>query len=159
MKDNRLIFTLTGSLDFQSEAVFSLPEGQLHCAEGTLHWRSHFICRRQLHLRQSRNFIDAKHHFICRKATSFVYVRFSDNEVDSKLSNEVLASLVTKLCPADINEKSKSEDLDFWLGRRDSNPRMQQSKCCVLPLDDSPKCYFIKKIAKSTDFAIYNWGG
>ena len=31
-------------------------------------------------------------------------------------------------------------DLDFkWLGRRDSNSRMQQSKCCVLPLDDSPK--------------------
>ena len=25
-----------------------------------------------------------------------------------------------------------------WLGRRDSNSRMQQSKCCVLPLDDAP---------------------
>ena len=26
-----------------------------------------------------------------------------------------------------------------WLGWQDSNLRMQQSKCCVLPLDDSPK--------------------
>ncbi len=62
-----------------------MPEGQLHCAV------------RHTSLRK---------HFIYRKATSFVYVRFSDNEVDSKLSNEVLASLIMKLCPADINEKS-----------------------------------------------------
>ena len=26
----------------------------------------------------------------------------------------------------------------MWLGRRDSNPRMQGSKPCVLPLDDAP---------------------
>ncbi len=26
----------------------------------------------------------------------------------------------------------------FWLGWQDSNLRMQQSKCCVLPLDDTP---------------------
>ena len=28
--------------------------------------------------------------------------------------------------------------LFFWLGWQDSNLRMQQSKCCVLPLDDTP---------------------
>ena len=28
----------------------------------------------------------------------------------------------------------------LWLGWQDSNLRMQQSKCCVLPLDDTPKC-------------------
>ena len=70
-----------------------LPEGQLHCAV------------RHTSLRQ---------HFICPKATSFVYVRFSDNEVDSKLSNEVLASLIMKLCPADINEKSTSQNLSIF---------------------------------------------
>ena len=54
----------------------------------------------------ARRATSLRQHFICRKATSFVCVRFPDNEVDSKLSNEVLASLVTKLCPADINEKT-----------------------------------------------------
>ena len=33
----------------------------------------------------------------------------------------------------------------FWLGWPDSNQRMQQSKCCVLPLDDTPICNFIRK--------------
>ena len=37
-----------------------------------------------------------------------------DNEVDSKLSNGVLATLITELCPADTNKKTKSHDLDFW---------------------------------------------
>ena len=32
-----------------------------------------------------------------------------------------------------------------WLGWQDSNLRMQQSKCCVLPLDDTPICNFIRK--------------
>ena len=31
----------------------------------------------------------------------------------------------------------------FWLGWQDSNLRMQQSKCCVLPLDDTPIFNFI----------------
>ena len=31
----------------KSKKSIRLPEGQLRCAEGTLHWRSHFICRRQ----------------------------------------------------------------------------------------------------------------
>ena len=34
--------------------------------------------------------------------------------------------------PVHISER------DFWLGWQDSNLRMQQSKCCVLPLDDTP---------------------
>ena len=36
--------------------------------------------------------------------------------------------------------KSRLCDLSFWLGWQDSNLRMQQSKCCVLPLDDTPMC-------------------
>ena len=33
----------------------------------------------------------------------------------------------------------------FWLGWQDSNLRMQQSKCCVLPLDDTPMYSIFKK--------------
>lgn len=33
----------------------------------------------------------------------------------------------------------------FWLGWQDSNLRMQQSKCCVLPLDDTPILNFERK--------------
>lgn len=33
----------------------------------------------------------------------------------------------------------------FWLGWQDSNLRMQQSKCCVLPLDDTPMYSVFKK--------------
>ena len=40
------------------------------------------------------------------------------------------------------NTKKKSallrERIFLWLGWLDSNQRMQQSKCCVLPLDDIP---------------------
>ena len=32
----------------------------------------------------------------------------------------------------------------IWLGWQDSNLRMQQSKCCVLPLDDTPILNFKK---------------
>ena len=53
-------------------------------------------------------------HFICCEATSFIFVRFSHNEVDSKLSNEVFALLVMKLCPADINEKIQVFRLGFF---------------------------------------------
>ena len=31
--------------------------------------------------------------------------------------------------------------LDTWLGREDSNLRIQESKSCVLPLDDAPTPY------------------
>ena len=34
----------------------------------------------------------------------------------------------------------------FWLGWQDSNLRMQQSKCCVLPLDDTPILNFKKQL-------------
>ena len=40
------------------------------------------------------------------------------------------------------NTKKKSHTIVrlffFWQGWQDSNLRMQQSKCCVLPLDDTP---------------------
>ena len=76
---------------YTPRCVFVCPSGQLRCAV------RHTSLAQPLHLPQG-NFV------LCPQA---------DNEVDSKLSNEVLALLVTKLCPADINEKSKSEDLDF----------------------------------------------
>ena len=51
----------------------------------------------------------------------------------------------------------------LWLGRRDSNPRIQQSKCCVLPLDDSPifknSHLSNEKAAKSLDLATSNGVG
>ncbi len=33
---------------------------------------------------------------------------------------------------------AKSFPVSFQLGQRDSNPRVQQSKCCALPLGDGP---------------------
>ena len=36
----------------------------------------------------------------------------------------------------------------FWLRWRDSNPRMQQSKCCVLPLDDTSIFFYKHKSAR-----------
>lgn len=58
--------------------------------------RATSLCRMHTSLHQ---------HFISRKATSFIYVRSVVNEVDCKQANEALASLVMKLCLADINEK------------------------------------------------------
>ena len=48
--------------------------------------------------------------------------------------------------------------LGLWLGWQDSNLRMQQSKCCVLPLDDTPRCIklFKKRLELSSRFL---WGG
>ena len=78
-----------------------------------------------------------------------------------------------------IEKKRPCGTLFSWLGRRDSNPRIQQSKCCVLPLDDSPmavwslECgvlatginhnqssfFLLKKAAKSIDLAtLYGVG-
>ena len=39
-----------------------------------------------------------------------------------------------------LNKKQQTQNCVccFWLGWQDSNLRMQQSKCCVLPLDDTP---------------------
>ena len=36
------------------------------------------------------------------------------------------------------NNRHSFVSVIFWLGWQDSNLRMQQSKCCVLPLDDTP---------------------
>ena len=46
----------------------------------------------------------------------------------------------------------------FWLGWQDSNLRMQQSKCCVLPLDDTPifKMYFIKNAAAFVQQQVFH---
>ena len=43
--------------------------------------------------------------------------------------------------------------LFFWLGWQDSNLRMQQSKCCVLPLDDTPilNCGLYSKLRQLFD--------
>ena len=43
------------------------------------------------------------------------------------------------------NNRHSFVSVIFWLGWQDSNLRMQQSKCCVLPLDDTPICNFIRK--------------
>lgn len=49
--------------------------------------------------------------------------------------------------PLDWIKKSTSQNLSiFWLGWQDSNLRMQQSKCCVLPLDDTPILNFKIKL-------------
>ena len=43
------------------------------------------------------------------------------------------------------NNRHSFVSVIFWLGWQDSNLRMQQSKCCVLPLDDTPICNLIRK--------------
>ena len=80
--------------------------------------------RKELHI-----VCDLSHHRCADRHTSFVEGNFvytvgvtsfcvrKRNEVDSKLPNEVLALLVTELCPTDTNtkRKSKSFDLLFFL--------------------------------------------
>jgi hypothetical protein len=52
-----------------------------------------------------------------------------------------------------------------WLGWQDLNLRMQQSKCCVLPLDDTPIFTFLKlylnkrKSAREISCRFRKWGG
>ena len=58
----------------------------------------------QHHLHRRCNTIDAEHHIICRKATSFIADNIilcppRRNDVDHKWSNDVLALLVMMLCP------------------------------------------------------------
>lgn len=65
--------------------------GQLHCAVGTLHCEA-------LHLSQD-NFIH-----LCPTDEVWLGAEMKFSPVGRKM----------KLCPLDINEKSKSEDLDFW---------------------------------------------
>ena len=54
---------------------------------------------------------------------------------------------------------------DLWLGWQDLNLRMQQSKCCVLPLDDTPIFTFLKlylnkrKSAREISCRFRKWGG
>ena len=47
-----------------------------------------------------------------------------------------------KSCSINLSRKTKTAPQGrrfvFWQGWQDSNLRMQQSKCCVLPLDDIP---------------------
>ena len=45
---------------------------------------------------------------------------------------------------------------DLWLGWQDLNLRMQQSKCCVLPLDDTPIFIEFKKSLQNLQTL---WGG
>ena len=52
----------------------------------------------------------------------------------------------------------QSEDcLIFWLGWQDSNLRMQQSKCCVLPLDDTPILNFKNKSPDLSGLLSVGW--
>ena len=44
-----------------------------------------------------------------------------------------------------------------WLGWQDSNLRMQQSKCCVLPLDDTPILSFVKNTAVICYGVLMGW--
>ena len=48
--------------------------------------------------------------------------------------------LSVRILPNNLNKKQQMHFCIccFWLGWQDSNLRMQQSKCCVLPLDDTP---------------------
>ena len=64
-------------------------------------WRSHIVYG------ISRNIVDAKHYNVYTIGVTSFCVR-KRNEVDSKLSNEVLALLVTLLCPCGHKHKKQS---------------------------------------------------
>ena len=53
-------------------------------------------------------------------------------------------------------KKGRTSVQPFWLGWPDSNQRMQQSKCCVLPLDDTPIFIEFKKSLQNLQTL---WGG
>ena len=61
-------------------------------------WRSHIVYG------ISRNIVNAKHYIVYTIGVTSFCVR-KRNEVDSKLSNEVLALLVTLLCPCGHKHK------------------------------------------------------
>ena len=72
----------------------------------------------------------------------------ADNEVDSKLSNEVLATLITELCPADTNTKNKgllTKSFIFWRRHPDLNRGIRVLQTRALPLGYSAIFYCIKK--------------
>ena len=88
------------------------------------------------------------------KATSFCVRK--RNEVDSKLSNGVLALLVTELCPADINTKNKgllTKSFVFW----PYYPILNHTYVTVIAEDLSPaislfSCVLIMSNTTATNF-------
>ena len=81
-------------------------------------------------------------HFVCWKQLHSFMSEWSLSNLEMKFA---IKSRKMKLCPSDINEKSKSKDLDFWQGWRDSNSRVTESKSVALPLGYIPKYSFIYK--------------
>ena len=52
-------------------------------------------------------------HFICLKVMLFC-VRLTSDDVNSKLSTEAFALIVTELCPVDKNKKDLLLQVSFW---------------------------------------------
>ena len=59
-----------------------------------------------------------------------------------------LFMILCLFCPPSWKSLRISCNLTVWLGRQDSNLRMQESKSCVLPLDDAPAGKFSSGIKK-----------
>lgn len=94
-----------------------LSAGQLHCAAGTLHWRSHFICR---------------------KATSFIYGRITKYGLTAEMKSATGLSLNEVMSCGHKWSIDKQLLVDAWQGWQDLNLRMSQSKCDALPLGYTP---------------------
>ena len=88
-------------------------------------WYKNLPCGQNLVIRYAHNDIRS---FICRRHISSLKERYHTEGISPVPTGTDIIEKSTRICV-----------LFSWLGRRDSNPRIQQSKCCVLPLDDSSK--------------------
>ena len=111
---------------------------------------SHFICRRQLHLRQRRNIIGRKPTSFVRSTTSFICVRLQRNDVDIQ-SNDVACKHANDVVSCGHKWKNPSRRTwIFWQGHKGSNSGHAVLETAALPTELYPWIY----IALQHDYCI-----
>ena len=122
----------------RSDILFasSTAARQYHSAESRISLRSNRTCRKAN--RTEKSTCNSKCFFLAGVAESDKASLVACNNFMSLLLRKrwTIGSNPAKK----LNKKQQMQKCIccFWLGWQDSNLRMQQSKCCVLPLDDTP---------------------